>query len=197
MRRWAPLRDGALTDAAVELLQRHLHRRPEQNPIAGFRADMTRQGITGHSYSPFLSVAEANDPTGTTWGVQLAWSGSWQLSADVDTTGQTRIQAGRAPSSFGLALAPGSSWVSPVAVGACSSEGPNGLARAFHAFQRSFARDLTVDHSTLSQILRGRRRLTGRNVRAFGRRLRLAAPAIGRGVAHVARVEELHVGELG
>jgi hypothetical protein len=43
---------------------------------------------------------------------------------------------------------------------------------------RSFARDLTVDHSTLSQILRGRRRLTGRNVRAFGRRLRLAAPAI-------------------
>jgi hypothetical protein len=43
---------------------------------------------------------------------------------------------------------------------------------------RSFARDLAVDHSTLSQILRGKRRLTGRNVRAFGRRLRLAAPAI-------------------
>jgi hypothetical protein len=43
---------------------------------------------------------------------------------------------------------------------------------------RSFARDLSVDHSTLSQILRGRRRLTGRNVRAFGRRLRLAAPEI-------------------
>jgi transcriptional regulator with XRE-family HTH domain len=43
---------------------------------------------------------------------------------------------------------------------------------------RSFARNLTVDHSTLSQILRGRRRLTGRSVRALGRRLRLAAPAI-------------------
>jgi transcriptional regulator with XRE-family HTH domain len=43
---------------------------------------------------------------------------------------------------------------------------------------RSFARDLDIDHSTLSQILRGKRRLTGRNVRAFGRRLRLAAPAI-------------------
>jgi transcriptional regulator with XRE-family HTH domain len=38
---------------------------------------------------------------------------------------------------------------------------------------RSFARDLSVDHSTLSQILRGTRRLTGRNVRALGRRLRL------------------------
>jgi transcriptional regulator with XRE-family HTH domain len=43
---------------------------------------------------------------------------------------------------------------------------------------RSFARDLDVDHSTLSQILRGKRRLTGRVVRAFGRRLRLAAPQI-------------------
>ena len=43
---------------------------------------------------------------------------------------------------------------------------------------RSFARDLDVDHSTLSQILRGKRRLTGRTVRAFGRRLRLAGPDI-------------------
>ena len=43
---------------------------------------------------------------------------------------------------------------------------------------RSFARDLSVHHSTLSQILRGKRRLTGRNVRAFGRRLRLPAPEI-------------------
>ena len=43
---------------------------------------------------------------------------------------------------------------------------------------RSFARDLAVDHSTLSQILRGKRRITGRNVRALGRRLRLAAPQI-------------------
>jgi alpha-galactosidase len=110
-------------------------------PRGRFTAD-SRQGITGHSFSPFLSVADADDPTGTTWGVQLAWTGSWRLSADVDTTGQTRIQAGRAPSSLGLSLAPGASWVSPVAVGACSSEGPDGLARAFHAYQRTFARGL-------------------------------------------------------
>ena len=43
---------------------------------------------------------------------------------------------------------------------------------------RSFARSLSIDHSTLSQILRGRRRLTGRSVRTLGRRLRLTAPAI-------------------
>ena len=43
---------------------------------------------------------------------------------------------------------------------------------------RAFARSLAIAHSTLSQILRGKRRLTGRNVRALGRKLRLSAPAI-------------------
>jgi len=38
---------------------------------------------------------------------------------------------------------------------------------------RAFARDLGTDHATLSQILRGRRRLSPRMVRHFGVRLRL------------------------
>ncbi|WP_433160970.1 alpha-galactosidase [Kribbella sp. CA-247076] len=93
------------------------------------------QGITGHSYSPFLSVDG--------YGVQLAWTGSWEMSADVDTTGQTRIQAGRAPSTLGLRLAPGESWTAPKAVGAYSSEGAEGLARVFHDYQRSLSRGRT------------------------------------------------------
>jgi hypothetical protein len=43
---------------------------------------------------------------------------------------------------------------------------------------RSFARWLSVDHSALSQILRGKRRLTARTVRALGRRLALSPPVI-------------------
>jgi transcriptional regulator with XRE-family HTH domain len=43
---------------------------------------------------------------------------------------------------------------------------------------RSFARHLAVDHSTLSQMLRGRRRVTTRNVRTIGRKLGLDADAI-------------------
>jgi hypothetical protein len=42
-RRWPPLRDAALTEAAVELLRRHLRRRPEQNPIRSYRADFAEQ----------------------------------------------------------------------------------------------------------------------------------------------------------
>ncbi|MEV8375718.1 alpha-galactosidase [Kribbella sp. NPDC056861] len=99
----------------------------------------SRQGITGHSYSPFLSVGESS---GDAWGVQLAWSGSWEMSAEVDTTGQTRIRAGRLASSLGLGLGAGESWVSPVAVGGFSSEGLDGLARVFHEYQRSLSRGL-------------------------------------------------------
>ena len=40
---------------------------------------------------------------------------------------------------------------------------------------RAFARDLSVDHSTLSQLLHGKRRLTVRTVRAVGARLGLPA----------------------
>ena len=43
---------------------------------------------------------------------------------------------------------------------------------------RSFARWLSVDHSALSQILRGKRRLTARTVRTLGRKLRLSPPVI-------------------
>jgi transcriptional regulator with XRE-family HTH domain len=43
---------------------------------------------------------------------------------------------------------------------------------------RSFARFLGMDHSTLSQILRGKRRLTTQTVRAIGPMLGLSAVAI-------------------
>jgi hypothetical protein len=42
-RRWPPLRDAALTEAAVDLLRRHLRRRPEQNPVQRYRADFAAQ----------------------------------------------------------------------------------------------------------------------------------------------------------
>jgi transcriptional regulator with XRE-family HTH domain len=43
---------------------------------------------------------------------------------------------------------------------------------------RAFAQALSVNHATLSQILRGKRRLTSRKVSALGRRLHLPAQAI-------------------
>jgi transcriptional regulator with XRE-family HTH domain len=45
---------------------------------------------------------------------------------------------------------------------------------------RAFARFLGTDHSTLSQLLRGRRRLTRRTVLALGRRLGLSDAVLAR-----------------
>lgn len=96
------------------------------------------QGITGHSYSPFLAI-----DGDLAYGVQLAWSGSWEMTADADTTGTVRIQAGRISSSQGLKLRPGETWTSPKAVGACSAEGADGLARVFHEYERARSRRRT------------------------------------------------------
>jgi uncharacterized protein (TIGR02147 family) len=58
---------------------------------------------------------------------------------------------------------------------------------------RAFARYLETDHSTLSQYLRGKRRLTGRAIRKFGARLGLDEEAIERyrvTEEHLARDED-------
>ena len=52
---------------------------------------------------------------------------------------------------------------------------------------RAFARDLDVDHSSLSQVLRGRRRLSERAIRGFGERLGLAPERIEAFVVHESR----------
>jgi predicted enzyme related to lactoylglutathione lyase len=43
---------------------------------------------------------------------------------------------------------------------------------------RGFARSLAIDHSTLSQILRGKRRMSAPMVRALGRRLQVGNPVV-------------------
>jgi transcriptional regulator with XRE-family HTH domain len=43
---------------------------------------------------------------------------------------------------------------------------------------RAFARALSIDHSSLSQLLRGKRRLTTRSIRRLGAILRLSRQAI-------------------
>jgi alpha-galactosidase len=98
------------------------------------------QGVTGHQHSPYLAVADRLDAT-RCWGVGLAWSGSWQILAERDATGLTRVRAGRALVDGPVTLAPGMSLTTPVAVGAYSDGGVDGLARAWHRYERTLAAD--------------------------------------------------------
>jgi len=49
---------------------------------------------------------------------------------------------------------------------------------------RAFARRLGIDHSTLSQMLRGRRPFSDKTIRAFGRKLRLGAEQVDGFIAY-------------
>ena len=51
---------------------------------------------------------------------------------------------------------------------------------------RAFAKSIGTDHSTLSQILRGRRRLTARTITRLGARIGMTAAAIAEGCASAA-----------
>jgi transcriptional regulator with XRE-family HTH domain len=56
-----------------------------------------------------------------------------------------------------------------------------------HYSLRAFAKYLGLDHSTLSQLLRGKRRLTARSIQKFGARLGMDAETIA---IHIAREEQ-------
>jgi alpha-galactosidase len=98
------------------------------------------QGVTGHQFSPYLAVNDGLDD-GPTWGVALAWSGSWRIAADTDAAGLTRIRAGRALTDGPVRLVPGETLTTPVAAGAYSGGGIDGLSRVWHTYERHLAGD--------------------------------------------------------
>jgi alpha-galactosidase len=95
------------------------------------------QGVTGHQFAPYLAV----DNGDAVYGVALAWTGSWQITADTDAAGLTRVRAGRALDGAPVTLAPGESVTTPVAAGAYSADGLDGLARQWHSYGRALAGD--------------------------------------------------------
>lgn len=112
-------------------------RREVMLPAGRFRIG-SRFGVPGHSYAPWLAVADAGDD-GQVWGVSLAWSGSWEIDAEVEASGLTRVRAGRLPHPGPLVLAPGERLVAPEVALASSVDGLDGLARAWHGYERDLA----------------------------------------------------------
>lgn len=97
------------------------------------------QGVPGHAYAPWLAVQESARPDGPatpTWGVSLAWPGSWRIEAEAESGTPLRIRAGRVPSEGEVALLPGERLVTPQVLLAFSAEGLSGLARVWHRHER-------------------------------------------------------------
>lgn len=94
-------------------------------------------GVTGHQFSPYLAVENGD----AAYGVGLAWTGSWHITADADTAGLTRVRAGRALDGAPLTLDPDESVTTPIALGVYSAGGLDGIARQWHAYERQLAGD--------------------------------------------------------
>jgi alpha-galactosidase len=106
----------------------------------------SRQGITSHHYAPTLSLASPTDPDGPAYGIALAWSGSWRLTADTfPFRDRVRVAGGIDDESNVLRLEPGETFTTPAALGVYAPDGTDGVQRRWHDYQRGWlARDLDV-----------------------------------------------------
>ncbi|MFY1670569.1 alpha-galactosidase [Plantactinospora sp. WMMB334] len=107
------------------------------------------QGVPGHAYLPWLAVRDRAEPAGSTWGMALDWTGSWEISATRDTGGLTRVRAGRRLADGPLDLPPGDRIALPAVTGAYSPDGLGGLARVWHDHQRRLAGERLVPRPVL------------------------------------------------
>ncbi|WBB68072.1 alpha-galactosidase [Micromonospora sp. WMMD812] len=101
----------------------------------------SNQGVPGHLHVPWLAVRDRAEPDGPTWGVSVAWTGSWEIIAERDTGGLTRVRAGRRLADGPLELPAGGELTLPEVAGAYSAQGLGGLARVWHHYQRTLAGD--------------------------------------------------------
>lgn len=129
-----PTRTARLTFLSGQWAQ-EFQRQTVTLPAGQFRIG-SQYGVPGHNYAPWLAIQD----TEQAWGISLAWPGSWEIDAEVDPTGMTRVRAGRLPHPGPLILLPGETLTTPQAALAYSAEGLDGLARVWHAYERQLSR---------------------------------------------------------
>lgn len=134
-----PTRGARLTYLSGQWAQ-EFQRQELTLPAGQFRIG-SRYGVPGHNYAPWLAIQDTDG--GQAWGVAMVWPGSWEIDAEVDPTGMTRVRAGRLPHPGPLVVEPGQTLVSPAAALAYSADGLDGLARVWHAYERRIARGQT------------------------------------------------------
>ncbi len=111
-------------------------------PAGRFEIGGTR-GIPGHDFAPWLAIQDASETSAPsqrpTWGVSLAWPGSWRIDTDIEQGGFTRVRAGRLPHESAVLLAPGQMLRTPDVAAAFSPAGLDGLAGVWHDYERALA----------------------------------------------------------
>ena len=94
-----------------------------------------RTGRTSHWHLPavFAGSRGFDERSGTVVGVQLAWSGNYEIVAEHLPDGRRHVQAGELLSPHEIVLQPGDAYRAPDVVVAVSEAGLGAAADAFHA----------------------------------------------------------------
>lgn len=113
---------------------------------AGTLSIGSRQGITSHTYAPFMTVRAADAPD-QAHSIAVGWSGSWRMSAEaVPFTGRIRVAGGPDDESGILTLRPGEELNTPMVAGLCVRGDDDRVAEEWHRYQRTLARSTGPEH---------------------------------------------------
>lgn len=112
---------------------------PRRHDFDALSVIENRTGRTSHDHLPaiFAGSVGFGEHHGDVWGVQLAWSGNYEIAAERVTDGRRHIQAGELLSPGEVVLAPGSSYRTPEVVVAPSQTGITAASQLFHRHVRT------------------------------------------------------------
>ena len=132
-----------LPDAEYEWMQfsgawareRHIHTRKLE---PGIQSIESTYGHSSHNNNPFviLKRSETTEFSGEAYGFSLVYSGNYLAQAEVNPWDVTRFLMGINPFGFSWRLEKEEALQLPEAVMVYSSEGLNGMSRAFHKLYR-------------------------------------------------------------
>ncbi|MCD7828155.1 MAG: alpha-galactosidase [Clostridiales bacterium] len=120
----------------ITLYGRHAKERcVEKRPLGrGVQGIFSKRGVSGHSENPFAALTEKNadEDKGGVYGVNLVYSGNFEICAECDYSGTTRLIAGINPTDFLWHLEPEESFQTPEAVLVYTDKGLGEMSRIFH-----------------------------------------------------------------
>ncbi len=115
-------------------------RQVQRNPLFnGVQHIETLNGVSSHSYSPFLGLARPNatETSGEVYGFSLLYSGNHYEGVAVNPCDISRVMIGINPKSFGWNLGAGETFVTPEVVMVYSDEGFGKMSRIYHKLYRT------------------------------------------------------------
>lgn len=118
----------------------------------GSKVIESRRITTSHQHNPWFALdrGTADEHAGAVWFGVLAWSGNWNVSAEVDSFGLTRVNIGLNDWDFAWRLHPGETFTTPKSIGGYTQQGFGGASRRLH----DLVRDTILPHGrTIHKVL--------------------------------------------